>query len=89
MLPRYHPALLTASLEFCEHAMALLSELVSQPVNRMKVAHEGLLGPIVQHVTSPQEPFKSARDKEWRYTILLTSWLLRSGAAGLDVRTIK
>jgi hypothetical protein len=55
VLPRYHPALLTASLEFCEHAMALLSELASQPVNRMKLAHEGLLGPIVQHITSPRE----------------------------------
>ena len=55
LLPRYHPALLTASLEFCEHAMAMMAELAKPEVNRMKIAHEGLLGPIVQGVTAPRE----------------------------------
>ena len=55
ILPRYHPALLTASYEFCEHAMALLAELASYEPNRMKIAHEGLLGPITNCVTAPRE----------------------------------
>lgn len=55
ILPRYHPALLTASLEFCEQAMALLAELATPDVNRMKIAHEGLLGPIISAVTAPRE----------------------------------
>ena len=55
LLPRYHPALLTASLEFCEHAMALMAELAKPEVNRMKLAHEGLLGPIAAGITAPRE----------------------------------
>lgn len=54
-LPQYHPALLTASPEFCEHAMALLAELCTPEVNRLKIAHEGLLAPIIASVTSPRE----------------------------------
>ena len=55
LLPHYHPALLTASHDFCEHAMALMAELAKPDVNRMKIAHEGLLGPIMQSITVPNQ----------------------------------
>lgn len=55
ILPQYHPALLTASVEFCDHAMSLLAELCTPEVNRLKIAHEGLLSPIIAAVTAPRE----------------------------------
>lgn len=54
-LPQYHPALLTASLEFREHAMELLAQLATQEVNKLKLAHEGLVSPIMAAVTAPNE----------------------------------
>ena len=38
-----------------EHAMALMAELAKPDVNRMKIAHEGLLGPIMQSITVPNQ----------------------------------
>ena len=55
VLPQYHPALLTASLEFREHAMALLAQLATPEVNKLKIAHEGLVSPIITSVTAPNE----------------------------------
>ena len=55
VLPQYHPALLTASLEFREHAMALLAALATPDINKMKMAHEGLLTPIMNAVTARDE----------------------------------
>ena len=59
ILPRYHPALLTASHEFCEHAMALLAALAMQEANRMKIVHEGLLSPIIHAITAPHERLRA------------------------------
>ena len=55
VLPQYHPALLTASLEFREHAMALLAALATPEVNRIKIAHEGLVAPVLEAMTAPRE----------------------------------
>ena len=35
--------------------MALMAELARPDVNRMKIAHEGLLGPIMQSITVPNQ----------------------------------
>ena len=53
VLPNYHPALLTGDPEFKEHAMAILANLSTPEVNKLKVAHEGLLGPVITETTAP------------------------------------
>ena len=55
VLPQYHPALLTASLEFREHAMTLLAQLATPEVNKLRLAHEGLVSPIIAAITAPND----------------------------------
>lgn len=47
------PSLLTSSDEFKCHAMGLLEMLSNPAPNKMKLIQEGMLGPIITEITSP------------------------------------
>ena len=51
-LPLLVPSLLTGDEAFKEHAMHVLAEIAEPEANKMRIVHEGLLGPIM--ATSPR-----------------------------------
>ena len=55
VLPQYHPALLTADLPFREQAMGLLAKLATPEVNKLKLAHEGLLSPMMASLATESQ----------------------------------
>jgi hypothetical protein len=60
VLPHLVLPLLTGDAELKEHAMATLA-LISRPEqNKMKLVHEGLLGTIIEEISSRQVPLQRA-----------------------------
>ena len=51
-LPLLVPSLLTGDEAFKEHAMHVLAEIAEPEANKMRIVHEGLLGPIIGDVTA-------------------------------------